>query len=127
MTDLKKLESLTELTVTFKEAAEAHVAETAGLQEKILEALEPGEMEKAQKLATDLAAGGLSAMFGGVSEEFMNLNIEASDFTAKILARAVGQDTLESLMPEELKTAEYVEQLENAGAANLAKICKNAL
>ncbi|MGN7501631.1 MAG: hypothetical protein ACTHPO_01515 [Alphaproteobacteria bacterium] len=127
MSNLEKLEELTTYAVAFKEAAEAYTSETDGLQEDMIAKLEDGEMDRAIEMATNLATGGLSAAFGGVSEDFLLLNIEAADFTTLVAGRVIDQDTLISFLPEELKTQESVDQLEQAKAPNLARICKAAL
>lgn len=127
MSDLEKLEELTTYAVAFKEAAESYTNETAGLQEDMIAKLEDGEMDRAIEMAADLAVGGLGVAFGGVSEDFLLLNIKAADFTTVVAGRVIDQDTLISFLPEELKTQESVDQLEQAKAPNLASICKAAL
>jgi hypothetical protein len=127
MSNLEQLEALTTLAVEFKDAAEEYTSGTAGLKEQMIDNLEDGEMDNAIDLAQDLALGGLGAAFGSVSEDFLLLNVKACDFTCQIAERVIDQDTLKSFLPEGLKTADSVAQLEAAGAPKLAALCKATL
>jgi hypothetical protein len=119
-TDLMKL---TELCVSFKNAAEARLQGDVSLQQKAIASLKPGEMEELQSMAMELATGGLvAALSGKASDEFLKLNIMAADKVAELALRVMPEETLRTDAPDALKNAESARALTDAGAANLARL-----
>jgi len=130
MTDTTPNEELTklvELSVVFKNAVEEKFGQDAELTAKIQASVSPEEMEEFQNLVMRLATESFGAAFGGISEEFLKLNLKAADITADIVGRVLSKDDLAALLPEDLQNEESVTRLETEGAKNLAALCKHAL
>lgn len=116
------LMKLTELCVEFKNAAEAHLETDPSLQQKAMETLKPGELEELQTIAMELAMGGLTAAFGTISDEFLQLNIKAAEKTADLALRILPEDTVRGDLPEALKNDEAITALLANNAPTLARL-----
>ncbi len=125
-TDLEALEALVTLAAQFKQAAEARLEDPA-LKAKAVASLKPGEMEVLQEKAMELAAGGLAAMFDGVDEEFLKLNLEVCDMVEELSERVLDKDELAGYLPEGLQNQDAVDALKAQGADNLAALCEHKL
>ena len=127
MTSLEQLEALTTLAAKFKDAVEEYTEVTPGVQDQIIDNFKDGEMDNIVELVQEIAFGGLSAMFGSVSEELLLLNVKVCELTCEHAGRVIDQDTLQSFLPGGLKTADSVAELKAAGAPKLAALCKATL
>jgi hypothetical protein len=126
MLNKEQLISLTGLISEFQNAAEEYSERTPGVEEKILASFKDDEMDYAVDIAQKMVLG-ISSTFGSASEELLLLNVEASEFKYELVARVIDQDTLKGFLPEGLKTADSVAQLEAVNAPKLAALCKATL
>lgn len=119
----KQLERLAVLGTQFKNAVEAGLDQRT--QVKIMQSLQPGELEKNMAKFQSLATEALEISLGRrMSDDFIKRNIEIVEIVADMGLSTVPAERLAKYVPHELKNDADAEAFTKLNAPKLASLCK---
>jgi len=118
---------LAECCGAFREAVSEHIQEKPELAAKAMASLTEQEVEELQDMAQELVTHGLSAAFGKVTKEFVDLTIKSAESTADLAGRVMDVAELAQFIPQDLKSEKGARQLEENNAPKFAALCRQSI
>ena len=120
----ENLQRLTELCAAFHHAVNNYMEDKPKLKQKGLASLKPGEMEALQEQMSELSSETLKYAFGEKpSDDFLKMNIAASEVTADLSLRVLPPKEVAKFLPAQLKNDADAAALKSLGATKLASLC----
>lgn len=127
MTDIEQLRRLTTCALAFKEAATNYIKAEPGLEAQVIKAINIDDLDRVMKMAEILPPPKLGDSVHNASEKHLLAYIDAAEWTYEVSTRVMDKNALARFVPAELKTQTSVEELNQAGAPQLAALCKATL
>lgn len=137
MTEILKHKETIKLAKQFREAAYNYLLRNPNEAKKLSATFSEDELNEGMRLGTELQLLNqskkferipeLAERFKDTSKKALAKELEVAEFGARLYPRTLDKDIIQSFIPDDLKTDDTIQTLENLGAKSLARLCKNAM